>query len=198
VTVQGTGVTLGGDVLIGGGGNWTNSAGSVISPTNVTISGGTFNANDSTTNMSGNFTFGPTPGNEAAFPGTFNSGTGTFNFNGSGAQSISGPGSPTVNNRIYFSYYSGGFRVLEIQNENLVALEGERALAMVPDIITVLDSQSANAISTERLRYGQRVTVIAFPCDPIWRTARGLELAGPRHFGYDLDYAPVEDLHALA
>jgi DUF917 family protein len=87
---------------------------------------------------------------------------------------------------------------LEIQNENLVALEGDRTLAMVPDIITVLDSQSANAISTERLRYGQRVTVIAFPCDPIWRTAKGLELAGPRHFGYDLDYAPVEDLHALA
>jgi hypothetical protein len=87
---------------------------------------------------------------------------------------------------------------LEIQNENLVALEGDRALAMVPDIITVLDSQSAEAISTERLRYGQRVTAIAFPCDPIWRTARGLELAGPRHFGYDLDYAPVEDLHAPA
>ena len=61
---------------------------------------------------------------------------------------------------------------LEIQNENLVALEGDRALAMVPDIITVLDSQTANAISTERLRYGQRVTVIAFPCDPIWRTAK--------------------------
>ena len=60
---------------------------------------------------------------------------------------------------------------LEIQNENLVALEGGRALAMVPDIITVLDARPANAISTERLRYGQRVTVIAFPCDPIWRTA---------------------------
>ena len=100
MTVQGTNVTLGGDVLIGGGGNWTNSPGSVISPTNVTISGGTFNANDSTTNMSGNFTFGPTPGNEIAFPGTFNSGTGTFNFNGSGAQSIIGPNSPTFNNLV--------------------------------------------------------------------------------------------------
>ena len=100
VTVQGTNVTLGGDVLIGGGGNWTNSPGSVISPTNVTISGGTFNANDSTTNMGGNFAFGPTPGNEIAFPGTFNSGTGTFNFNGSGAQSITGPNSPTFNNLV--------------------------------------------------------------------------------------------------
>jgi uncharacterized protein len=87
---------------------------------------------------------------------------------------------------------------LEIQNEHLVALEGDRVLATVPDIISVLDTQSAEAISTERLRYGQRVTVIAFPCDPIWRTARGLELAGPRAFGYELAYVPVEELHAGA
>jgi DUF917 family protein len=93
---------------------------------------------------------------------------------------------------------SGRTLRLEIQNENLVALEGERALAMVPDVITVLDSESADAISTERVRYGQRVTVLAFPCDPVWRTARGLELAGPRHFGYELEYVPIEELHAPA
>jgi uncharacterized protein len=86
---------------------------------------------------------------------------------------------------------------LEIQNENLVAREGDQLLATVPDIITVLDSESAEAISTERLKYGQRVSVIAFPCDPIWRTERGLELAGPRAFAYDVDYVPVEELHAL-
>lgn len=84
---------------------------------------------------------------------------------------------------------------LEIQNENLVALEAEAVLAIVPDIITVLDTESGRAISTERLRYGQRVTVIAFPCDPIWRSERGLETAGPRAFGYDVDYTPVEVLH---
>jgi DUF917 family protein len=83
---------------------------------------------------------------------------------------------------------------LEIQNENLVALEGGEVRAMVPDIITVLDSETAHAVHTERLRYGQRVSVVAFPCDPIWRTARGLELAGPRAFGYDFDYVPVEVL----
>jgi hypothetical protein len=86
---------------------------------------------------------------------------------------------------------------LEIQNENLVAREGDQLLATVPDIITVLDSESAEAISTERLKYGQRVTVIAFPCDPIWRSEPGLELAGPRAFAYDVDYVPVEELHAL-
>lgn len=83
---------------------------------------------------------------------------------------------------------------LELQNENLVALEQGRVLASVPDLITVLDSETADAIATERVRYGQRVTVIAMPCNPVWRTEAGLAMVGPRAFGYDFDYLPVEDL----
>ncbi len=83
---------------------------------------------------------------------------------------------------------------LELQNENLVALERGRVLASVPDLISVLDSETADAIATERIRYGQRVTVIAFGCDPVWRTEKGLALTGPRAFGYDFDYLPVEEL----
>src|SRR6266480_3135823 len=83
---------------------------------------------------------------------------------------------------------------LELQNENLVALERGQVLASVPDLITVLDAETADAIATERIRYGQRVTVIAFPCDPVWRTEKGIATAGPRAFGYDFDYLPVEEL----
>jgi DUF917 family protein len=83
---------------------------------------------------------------------------------------------------------------LELQNENLVALERGRVLASVPDLITVLDVETADAIATEVLRYGQRVTAIAFACDPVWRTERGIAVAGPRAFGYDFDYLPVEEL----
>ncbi len=75
---------------------------------------------------------------------------------------------------------------LELQNENLVALERGRLLASVPDLISVLDSETADAIATERIRYGQRVAVIAFACDPVWRTERGIALTGPRAFGYDV------------
>ncbi|WP_328814328.1 DUF917 domain-containing protein [Nonomuraea cypriaca] len=85
---------------------------------------------------------------------------------------------------------------MELQNENLVAREQGRTLAMVPDLITVVDTETAGAVQTESLRYGQRVTVLAWPCDPLWRTPRGLETAGPRAFGYDLDYVPVEELMA--
>jgi uncharacterized protein len=85
---------------------------------------------------------------------------------------------------------------IELQNEHLVAVEHGRVTASVPDLITVLDSETGEAISTERIRYGQRVTVIAFPCDPVWRTDRGIAAAGPRAFGYDFDYTPVEELAA--
>jgi uncharacterized protein len=83
---------------------------------------------------------------------------------------------------------------LELQNENLVALERGKVLASVPDLITVLDSATADAIATERIRYGQRVTVIAFACAPVWRTERGIAATGPRKFGYAFDYHPVEEL----
>lgn len=91
---------------------------------------------------------------------------------------------------------------VDIQNENLVAREAGdggagdgRVLASVPDLITVVDQQTADAVATELLRYGQRVVVVAFGCHPLWRTPRGLEVAGPRAFGYDLDFVPVEVLH---
>ena len=67
-------------------------------------------------------------------------------------------------------------------------------LASVPDLITVLDSETAGAVSADRVRYGQRVVVIAFGCDPVWRTERGIAATGPRAFGYDFDFVPVEEL----
>ncbi|MFZ0324229.1 MAG: DUF917 domain-containing protein [Actinomycetes bacterium] len=86
---------------------------------------------------------------------------------------------------------------VEIQNENLVAFEEGRVLASVPDLITLVDSQTADAIPTEFLRYGQRIDVLAFACAPIWRTPAGIRIAGPRAFGYDVDYVPVEELHVV-
>lgn len=87
----------------------------------------------------------------------------------------------------------GRLQRLELQNENLVVIEDGEVLVSVPDNITIIDAESGHAIATEMLRYGQRVAVLAWPADPIWRTPRGLELAGPHAFGYrDLAYTPFE------
>ena len=46
-------------------------------------------------------------------------------------------------------------------------------VATSPDLICVLDSVSGEAIGTETLRYGQRVTVIALPPPPVFADAEG-------------------------
>jgi DUF917 family protein len=80
---------------------------------------------------------------------------------------------------------------LEFQNEFAVgALDGE-VTAMVPEILCVLDSVSGEAVGTEALRYGQRVTVAVLPAPSLLTTERGLELVGPRAFGYDIDFRSV-------
>lgn len=91
---------------------------------------------------------------------------------------------------------TAGSRVtVQFRNENLVArLDTGELLAMVPDIITIIDAETGQAITTERLQYGFRVMVLGIAIDDKWRSPRGIEVAGPRHFGYDLDYVPVEDL----
>ena len=81
---------------------------------------------------------------------------------------------------------------LNFQNENLVAKVDGEIVVSVPDLITVLDTETGEPITTESLRYGFRVTVLGIPCNEKWRTPEGLELVGPRYFGYDIDWVPVE------
>lgn len=80
------------------------------------------------------------------------------------------------------------------QNEHLVAKEGDRLLCSTPDLIAVLDAETGFPITTERMKYGARVSVVAFPCHEKWRTPKGIETAGPRYFGYDFDYQTLEEL----
>jgi uncharacterized protein len=82
---------------------------------------------------------------------------------------------------------------IEFQNENLIARTEDEVLAVVPDLICILDSDTAEPITTEELRYGQRVKVMAVRVPPIMRTPEALAVWGPRHFGFDLDYQPLDD-----
>jgi DUF917 family protein len=87
---------------------------------------------------------------------------------------------------------------IRFQNEHLIALRDDAVVASVPDLIIVLDAETGAPITTEELRYGFRVAVVAAPCDERWRTEAGLELVGPRYFGYDVEYVPIEERVAAA
>ncbi len=92
----------------------------------------------------------------------------------------------------------GGRFEVAFQNEYAVGWRDGGVVVTTPDLICVLDSVSGEAIGTESLRYGQRVSVIALPAPPILRTPKGIEHVGPRAFGHDTDYVTVfEDTAAM-
>ncbi|MEO0754493.1 MAG: DUF917 domain-containing protein [Pseudomonadota bacterium] len=84
--------------------------------------------------------------------------------------------------------------LIDIRNEYLTARQGDQVLASVPDLITILDFETAQPINAERLRYGQRVSVFAIGCPAHYRTERALNVVSPRAFGFDFDYIPLEEL----
>jgi uncharacterized protein len=55
----------------------------------------------------------------------------------------------------------------------------------------IADSVTGEAIGTESLRYGRRVSVMALPSPQIHRTSKGPRQAGPRAFGYDIPFKSV-------
>ncbi|MBI3913728.1 MAG: DUF917 domain-containing protein [Chloroflexi bacterium] len=82
---------------------------------------------------------------------------------------------------------------IAFQNENLIAWQdaanGQRALlAVVPDLICVIDAETGEPVTTELLRYGLRVLVLGLPAPAQLRTPRALEFVGPRAFGYAVEY----------
>ena len=90
--------------------------------------------------------------------------------------------------------------VIDFQNEFLIAryvnngTPGE-VLACVPDLITVVDIDTAQPIPTEEIHYGMRVSVVVMPVSPIMATEQALKWVGPQAFGYgeDIIYKPVSE-----
>ncbi|MBR5228486.1 MAG: DUF917 domain-containing protein [Firmicutes bacterium] len=82
---------------------------------------------------------------------------------------------------------------VEFQNENLTAVVDDDILATTPDLICLVDTETFIPVPTDALKYGKRVLVVGLKCFPLWRTKEGLELVGPRYFGVDTDYIPLEE-----
>ena len=103
----------------------------------------------------------------------------TFFFNDTAATEIRGAGE-----------YAGHTLRVWYQNENIIIwLDGE-IFVTVPDLICLFDLDEKMPQLNPYAREGENVAVIALPAPNEWTTQRGLEIFGPRFFGYDVDYTP--------
>ena len=82
---------------------------------------------------------------------------------------------------------------VEFQNENLTATVDGQIVATTPDLICLVDTDTFIPITTDALKYGKRVLAVGLKCFEMWRTKEGLDLVGPRYFGCDTDYIPLEE-----
>ena len=92
--------------------------------------------------------------------------------------------------------YRGQTATLDFQNEWLNLRIDEKVLCLPPDLIAILDPATGEPIRTDIMKYGYRGTIVLIPAHERMRTATGIEMFGPRHFGYNLDYVPVEELNS--
>jgi uncharacterized protein len=89
--------------------------------------------------------------------------------------------------------YSGRLR-LWFKNENHLTWLNDDLYVCSPDIVEVVDDQTAEPRVNTDIEVGDRVAVIAVPRRAQFDTPVGVEALGPRHWGLDLDFRPLESL----
>ena len=80
---------------------------------------------------------------------------------------------------------------IEFQNELLIARVNGDVAVTTPDLICIVTEDEGAPVTTELLRYGTRVAVIAVPAPPQLKTDIALKVVGPRAFGYDVAFRPL-------
>ncbi len=87
----------------------------------------------------------------------------------------------------------GGFTVVDdreekidigFQNENLIAREHEskKILALVPELITIVDKNNFQPICCEDLKFGQEIVVLKLAPPALMNTLDALKIVGPKAF----------------
>ena len=80
---------------------------------------------------------------------------------------------------------------------HLVSWLDGKPFVSCPDLICIADSETSEGLSNfvdSGAHNGRNVTVFGIAAHERWRTRKGVEIFGPRHFGFDLEYVPLEKL----
>jgi DUF917 family protein len=83
------------------------------------------------------------------------------------------------------------------KNENHVSWLNGKPWICSPDIVTLVRSRSGEGTTNADIKEGDDVVALGIKGLEAFRTEFGLnECTGPRYFGFDIDYRPIEELMA--
>jgi DUF917 family protein len=82
------------------------------------------------------------------------------------------------------------------KNENMISWLDGKPHVTGPDFLCVLDAKTGQGLSNwgDDFAENREVAVLGVRADDIWRSQRGLEIFNPGHFGFEIDYKPIESI----
>jgi uncharacterized protein len=80
------------------------------------------------------------------------------------------------------------------KNENHVSWLDGAPWVCSPDLVVVADRKTGEGFTNTLIDAGDEVAVVGIRGLEAFRSERGLGCAGPRYFGFDIDYRPIEDI----
>ena len=89
-------------------------------------------------------------------------------------------------------YEGQGFRIW-YKNEYHMSWLDDAPFVTSPDSMVMVDLTTGEPALSFDFFVGDQVAVVGSKAWEGFRTVEGLEVFGPRHFGFDLDYVPIEE-----
>jgi DUF917 family protein len=79
------------------------------------------------------------------------------------------------------------------KNEYHVSWRDDKPFVTSPDSMIVVHLKTGEPALSFSFSVGDQVAIIGRRAYQVHRTTEGIEALGPRHFGFDLDYVPIEE-----
>lgn len=90
--------------------------------------------------------------------------------------------------------FEGTILKIWFKNENHICWKNGQIYVTSPDMLVVVDSETGEPYTNNKIKEGQKVTVIGLRAREVFRKPRGIEVLGPKAFGFDIEYTPIENM----
>jgi len=90
--------------------------------------------------------------------------------------------------------YSGHTLEVWFLNENHVTWLDGKPFVFSPDLIILANPQTGEGYTNTELKAGDPVTALGAKVYPAFRSAKAIDYFGPRYWGFEIDYLPIEQV----
>lgn len=79
------------------------------------------------------------------------------------------------------------------KNENHICWKNDEVFVTSPDSVNVVNAKTGEPITNSDIKEGDVVAVIALKAVDVFKSDKGIDILGPKAFGFDYEYSPIEE-----